>query len=421
MMSAISAAQSSAEVIILEHKDRIGKKILSTGNGHCNFTNSVQNPTCYRGENSEFPWKVFPQFSLADTMAFFRKLGIYIKNRNGCQYPYSNQASAILDVLRMELERLKVHVETCVKPERIIAENGKFRIITKQHAEKCDESKHQGDISESCQNETKEQTWNADRVILATGSKAAPHTGSDGSGYALAKELGHHLVPVVPALVQLRCKEDFYKSLSGVRLQGRISLLIDGEIIAQDTGEIQMTDYGLSGIPVFQVSRYAAVGIYHHQKVTAILDFIPDMDLKQVLAFLKTRISAFPERKMERFFTGLFHKKMALLLLKRSKIDPQMEAGNLTESQLLQLLKNIKHFHTVIERTNSFDKAQICAGGICTNEVCAETLESKIVPGLYFAGEILDVDGICGGYNLQWAWSSGFVAGREAACYKSAN
>lgn len=234
MMAAITAAGEGARVTLLEHKDRIGKKILSTGNGRCNFTNTHQEPICYHSENFLFPWEIVSRFNVQDTVSFFLQLGVYSKNRNGYLYPNSDQASAVLDALRMELKRLKIDVRTETHCREIIPGKKGFRILTDQ-----------GNFS-------------SQRVILCAGSKAAPSTGSDGSGYDLAKRLGHHMIPVLPALVQLRCSERFFKQIAGVRTNGTVSVWADGQCLARDGGEIQLTAYGISGIPVFQVSRYAA-------------------------------------------------------------------------------------------------------------------------------------------------------------------
>lgn len=391
LMAAAAAASEGAEVFILEHKDKVGKKILSTGNGRCNFTNLAQEPICYHSENMMFPWHIIEKFNAQQTIAFFLKLGLYSKNRNGYLYPHSDQASAVLDVLRMEVLRLGGRVITGACCQEIIPGKKKFRIRTDQ-----------GDFS-------------ADRVILAAGSKAYPVSGSDGSGYALAKNLGHRLVPVLPSLVQLKCSENYYKAVAGVRVNGQVSIYADGECQAKDTGEIQLTNYGISGIPVFQVSRYAAIGLYEKKKVDAVLNFMPDFTSEQFCAFLKNRIATRPQKTMEEFFIGLFHKKLSDLWLKLARIGRTKKAGDLSDDEIRSLADLIQNFRTEITDTNSFEQAQVCRGGVDTEEVDPDTLESRYVPGLYFAGEILDVDAICGGYNLQWAWSSGYVSGREAA------
>ena len=391
MMAAITAAECGAHVILLEHNARVGKKILSTGNGRCNFTNIHQEPLCYRSDDPLFPWGIIRKFNAQDTIAFFLKLGIYSRNRNGYLYPASDQAGAVLDVLRMELSRLGVDVRTETKCLEIIPKGRAFSVRTDKGSISCG------------------------RVILCAGSKAAPSSGSDGSGYDLAKKLGHHMVPVLPALVQLRCRESFFKSISGVRVNGKVSVFAEEEFLASDQGEIQLTDYGISGIPVFQVSRFVSRALYEKKSVYALLDLMPDHTEDQLMQFLKIRVQTRPEKTLEQFFTGLFHKKLADLWIRLSGISRTKLVRDLSEMELENLVRLIKKFRVDIDCTNSFEQAQVCCGGIDTADTDPETLESRLVPGLYFAGEILDVDGMCGGYNLQWAWSSGHVAGKEAA------
>ena len=391
MMAAITAAREGVKVTILEHKDRIGKKILSTGNGRCNFTNTYQTPACYRSDNRDFAWNIIQKFNVEKTISFFKELGIYPKDRNGYLYPYSDQAAAILEVLQIEIAKLDICVMTEINVLDIQPVKRGIRVTTDK------------------------KTITVDSVILACGSKAASVTGSDGSGYQLAKLLGHRIVPVLPALVQLRCAEKFYKSISGVRVQGTVEIYADDISLASDTGEIQLTNYGISGIPVFQVSRYAAKGIYQKQSVTAVLNFMPDMNKDEFLSFLQERITLCPHKTLDEFFTGIFPKKLCELWIRLSRLPKEMRVSDLSGEQLEKLVLLIQHLRTHITETNAFEQAQICCGGVDTTEINPDTLESNYVPGIYFAGELLDVDGICGGYNLQWAWSSGFVAGKEAA------
>lgn len=391
MMAAITAAREGVKVTILEHKDRIGKKILSTGNGRCNFTNTYQTPACYRSDNRDFAWNIIQKFNVEKTISFFKELGIYPKDRNGYLYPYSDQAAAILEVLQIEIAKLNICVMTEINVLDIQPVKRGIRVTTDK------------------------KTITVDSVILSCGSKAAPVTGSDGSGYQLAKLLGHRIVPVLPALVQLRCAEKFYKSISGVRVQGTVEIYADDISLASDTGEIQLTNYGISGIPVFQVSRYAAKAIYQKQSVTAVLNFMPDMNKDEFLSFLQERITLCPHKTLDEFFTGIFPKKLCELWIRLSRLPKEMRVSDLSGEQLEKLVLLIQHLRTHITETNAFEQAQICCGGVDTTEINPDTLESNYVPGIYFAGELLDVDGICGGYNLQWAWSSGFVAGKEAA------
>ena len=390
MMAAVTAA-GGAHVILLEHKDRIGKKILSTGNGRCNFTNIHQEPICYHSEDPLFPWEVVEKFNAQAVISFFLQLGVYSKNRNGYIYPNSDQASAVLDAFRMELDRLKVEIWTGIECREIRPGKKGFTILTDQ------------------------EPVRADRVILCAGSKAAPTTGSDGSGYNLAKKLGHRIIPVLPALTALKCEEKFFKSIAGVRANGSVSIWSEGECIAKDTGELQVTDYGISGIPVFQVSRYASKLLYEKKETEAVLDFMPDFTKEQINAFLRARAKTRPDKSAEMFLIGLFHKKLCDLWIRLSEIPRQRKAGELTEDEIARLTGLIKEFRVRVRETNPYDKAQVCCGGVDTREVDPETLESVYVPGVYFAGEILDVDGMCGGYNLTFAWASGYVAGQAAS------
>ena len=393
MMAAISAAREGADVTILEHNDRIGKKILSTGNGRCNFTNVNQSSKYYRSDNKGFAWKVIECFPVEKTVDFFEELGIYAKNKNGGLYPYSEQASAILDVLRMEVERLKIKILT---EENVIGIQCGKKVFLIQ----C-----------------KTNSYKADAVILAAGSKAASKLGSDGSGYQIAKKMGHSIIPVVPALVQLKCQENFYKALAGVRLQGTVRLVVNGKEMISDTGEIQLTDYGISGIPVFQMSRTAARALEQKKRVVVYIDFLPQMEEQDFQLYCVKKLQSFsPTLTMtiEEFLTGIGNKKLNHLFIKLANLSPGQPVFQIKKKELKRLLYSYKKLKVHVAAANSFENAQVTAGGVDLEEVDGN-LESVKLPGLYFAGEMLDVDGRCGGYNLQWAWTSGWIAGEEAA------
>ena len=262
--------------------------------------------------------------------------------------------------------------------------------------------------------------FQGDFLILAAGSKAAPATGSDGSGYDLAASLGHKIVKPLPALVQLKCRGDFFRSIAGVRTEAEVSLYTAGkhgelgDLLASDRGELQLTDYGISGIPVFQVSRYASEALDRKKRVLAVLDFFPSLKDEELFSLLKEQRMYLSDRKAEGFLNGIFHKKLAALFLKAAGVRGEEMAGRLSDKKLLAAAELIKRTVVDVTAANSFDKAQVCMGGVRVKDVDPCTMESRLVPGLYFAGEILDVDGICGGYNLQWAWSSGYAAGASA-------
>ena len=422
MMAAIAASANGAKVTIIEQNPFPGKKILSTGNGRCNYTNFVQNPSCYRSDDPQFPWQVIRQFDEQKTVGFLKDLGICPKERNGYLYPNSDQAQAVADALIMECERLSVRMENNTSCLEILPLKQGFRIKT----ETIEHEELKKGIKEKKKNMKNsgrriQKIRACDAVILAAGSKASNISGSDGSGYDLAKSLGHSIIPVLPALVQLHCAEAFYKEIAGIRVQGRVTLYAKGQKLAEDTGEIQLTNYGISGIPVFQVSRFAAKALYEKKPVKAVLNFMPDISENTCFAFLKERISTRPEKTLNTFFVGLFPKKLGDLLLHLSRLDLTGAVRKLSDEDIRKLVHLIQHFETTITKTNAYEQAQICCGGVDTREVDPETMESRYVPGIYFAGELLDVDGICGGYNLQWAWSSGYVAGKSAGSPEKEN
>lgn len=391
LVAAISAAREGAQVTIVEQKDRLGKKILSTGNGRCNLTNEYMDVSCFRGDDTTIVLEILDKFGYQETISFFEELGVVLKDRQGYIYPISDQASTILDVLCMELEHLGVKVLLEQSVKNISKTNRGFVV------------------------RTAETSLLGDAVILATGGKAASMLGSDGSGYTLAKIFGHKLSPVVPALVQLKGKGHFYRQISGVRTQAKVSLYVNGEYVCEDTGELQFTNYGISGIPVFQISRYAAKALYEKKTVIAEVDFLPSMSEGTFENFIQKRLEAHGQRTAENFLIGIFHKKLIGLLLKASRINVNEVMNAATKEQINKLVSVSKHFRIEIDGTNDFEQAQVCAGGVHTSEVNLQTLESIYTESLYLTGELLDIDGICGGYNLQWAWSTGYVAGKHAA------
>ena len=397
MMAAVQAAYAGARVTVYERNDRVGKKILSTGNGKCNFSNEDMRAACYYGSGAGYVDGFYKQFGVAETKAFFRELGMRIKDRNGYLYPASEQAATVLDVLRYEMERLGI--EICAG---------------------CRVTGIDGPGNPGCrltlETETaayKKRTYDA--VILACGGRAAPKTGSDGTGLAMAKRLGHRIVPTVPALTALRCGETFWKQVAGVRCEARLMLYIDGNAVSSVQGELQLTDYGISGIPVFQFSRIAAYALQEGRTVTVKIDLMPDPGAADTQeAFWAQRWERQKRQSMEQFVTGTVNKKVGLLLLKLAGIRETETVCEIEGARRRKLEQLFHAFEVTVKGTNSFEQAQVCAGGVDFAEV-TDRLESVRRPGLFFAGEMLDIDGICGGYNLQWAWSSGAVAGRAAA------
>lgn len=403
LTAAIAAAENGARVVILEHMPRVGKKILSTGNGKCNLTNRNLDCSCYRCGQEGFPMQVIDHFSVEETLCFFRRLGVVTTDRNGYVYPASGQAQTVLDALREKAESLGVHIVCNCKILSLEKSGERFTVTADLASDQKAEQK------------TERRNFYGSFLILAAGSMAAKSTGSDGSGYELAKSFGHKILKPLPALVQLRCRGDFFKAVSGVRTEAAVTLVSEGEVLAFDRGELQLTDYGISGIPVFQVSRFASHALDRKKQVSAVLDFYPQTDFDGMLALLQEQKCWLFDRKAGSFLNGIFNKKLASLFLKEAGISPETPVGELKKGILLKLCGIIKEFTVQVTATNSYDQAQVCMGGVRTAQIDGNTMESRLVKELYLAGEILDVDGICGGYNLQWAWSSGYLAGRSAA------
>ncbi|MCD8231497.1 MAG: NAD(P)/FAD-dependent oxidoreductase [Clostridiales bacterium] len=400
LMAAISAARADAFVTVLEHTAVSAKKILSTGNGRCNFTNLTMTEDCYRSDDNNLVMSAISRFSERDAVTFFEELGVFSKSRNGYCYPRNGQAAAIRDALIAEAKRLGIRfiykAETCKIVRNDDFVKGGFQI----------EYNNSGNfIYTGC-------------CILACGGMAAPKTGSDGSGYALAEKLGHTIQPPLPALVPLVSAEQRFAELAGVRCDACVSLYTEKEKTAEDTGELQFTDYGISGIPVFQVSRYAASALKNGKQVIAKIDFMPEMSSEKLTHAIERIVQGCGgEKTWRQILSGFCNHKIAGMICESSGLSKIPVCG-LTEKQIRKqipiLVRCLKGTDIRIAGTRPMEQAQVTCGGVMLHEI-GNDMQLKIVPGLYFAGEILNVDGICGGYNLQWAWSSGFLAGTSAA------
>lgn len=388
MMAAI-AASGNKKILIIEHNDKLGKKILQTGNGRCNLTNLHMTKKCYCNENADYAFEVIKDFDQHKVMEFFKDAGLLLHDRNGYVYPNSDQAVQVNEVLTQKM--LACGVEVVTETSIIMAEQigNIFKVNTDKGVFECD------------------------KLIIAMGSKAYPKSGSDGSGYDLVKRFGHKVVEPLPALTALKSSFKHCKSISGVRCDGTVKVFVDLKEIISERGEIQLTDYGISGIPVFQISRYAVKGCFEKKKVYCMVDFLPDYSEDELSEFIlkKCRNSKVLAADV---FSGMINKKLVMMLLKVSAIKPEKPGNTVTSDEVEIFVKNLKSLRFDITGYNSYDYGQVCQGGVSVNEIDCKTMESKIVKNLYFAGEIIDIDGICGGYNLQWAWSSGYMAGKAA-------
>jgi len=385
IMAAISSARNGYNVTILEHGVKVGKKILATGNGKCNFTNRDMGINHYNDGGRNLFSSVYNRFNNKDTISLFTELGIMPYEKNGYFYPRSEQAVSVLDCLLYELTRLKVNIITECNVVKIKKEKDFFV-------------------------DTDKGKFKFSKLIIAAGSMVSPKSGSDGSGFSLAKSLGHDIVKPLPALCGLKCENKKIKMVSGVRCKAKVTLYINGKIEKEDSGEIQFVDYGISGIPVFQISDKAVRAIDDGKSVKVVMNLFQEAkNEEETLNIITNRINNSKEKTVEQMLTGMFNSKLIKLILNDCSIDPGYKCNKLEDKEINSLVNSIHHLNIKINGYN-FDNAQVCSGGINIDSINT-SLESKLVEGLYFAGEILDINGDCGGYNLQWAWSSGYVAG----------
>lgn len=387
LVAAIHACSRDCQVLLVEKNSIFGKKILVTGNGRCNYWNEDQNIFHYHSMNSELLKDIITFEHQKQVKEFFAGIGIVPKIKQGYYYPYSNQAISVRNALEAEAQRRGV----------IFKDN-----FTVTKVEKMGDGFHICSDSEELI---------SDQVVIATGSKAFPKTGSVGDGYFFAEEFGHFIVPVLPALVQLRCDETYLKDWAGVRVDSRVSLYEDGRFIKSEEGEVQLTDYGISGICTFNLSRYVARGLAEGKKEKIRLSFLPYLedDFDSFYDWLDHRSRVLVGRNLMQLLEGVLPYKLITTILKVIGLDKSKFWQGCLDSEKRRLVQALMSFEIMITGTNSFEQAQVCSGGVSLEEVSLQTFESKIVPGLYFVGEVLDVDGDCGGYNLGFAWISGML------------
>lgn len=394
LTAAVFAARQGAEVTVLEGMERPGKKLLLTGNGRCNLTNlDVALSGKYYGSGAAVARKLTEQFGASEVLSFFEELGLLTTEKNGYVYPYSLQSGAVLGALLSEIRRLRVKLKLGEKVESIQQEEERWKVKT---ASWC---------------------YTADALVLACGGKAVPSTGSDGSGYVLARMLGHSVTVPRPALVPFECNGRMYERLSGVRCRAAVSLYRakseEPVLLKKEIGELQWTKYGVSGIVIFQLSRFVSAARSLKQMYLEV-DLLPDFEEAYLAALLERRAALLAEERCGALLGGFLHEKFIPVLLKNAGISEKLPCGQLGTAQIKKIVGQAKRLRLSLTGTKSFDVCQVCAGGVDCREVSDETLESKKWSNLYFAGELLDVDGPCGGYNLQWAWMSGYVAGTAA-------
>lgn len=420
MMAAVTAAGMGARVTVYEGNDRVGKKILVTGNGKCNLGNEALSAEEYHGGDKALIASCLSRFGTEETKRFFDSLGLLIKEKNGCLYPACEQAAVVLDVLRYALEDSGANIVCQTKITDVKPLRGGKTGAARGSTGKSEKEKH-GSRDPGWECGGFEVSWQGgrayfDSVILACGGRAAPKTGSDGGGYLLAERLGLAQKQVVPALTALHCREEYCKALAGVRADARVRIMDGEKILLEERGELQLVEYGISGIPVFQLSGQVNYFLKERRNLSALIDFLPDFPEKEYERYVEGKLGSAgsSKRTVETFFTGMLHKKLMMQIFKLAGLKPGDPVKEADQARLREVFFLCRNFTFHVTGSNSFDQAQVCAGGVKLSEVTRQ-LEAVRVPGLYLAGELLDVDGKCGGYNLQWAWTSGYIAGRAAA------
>lgn len=393
LFASLVLKDNGKNVVVVEGQNRIGKKLLTTGNGRCNITNRRIKPpyTMYHSENPEIITKVLNQFGVDDTINLFNYYGLpIIELEKGKMYPMSLQASSVVDIFLLNLEERGIPVYLNSKVIDIQKQQHYFLIET---------------------NNEENRYFKCKKVLVACGGKTAPNTGSDGSLYTVLERLGHRFIPTLPTIVQLKLDYEHLKSISGVRFDCLASIYVNGVLMRQEFDEVLFTDYGISGPAIFLLSREASVSSNRNLPVTIELDLFSEFSDKELENFLINRFAVMTERTISNSLIGMVNKKLIPALLKDSGItDLHKSCDKLTHKELKNLVKTMKHWRFKCTGTLGFNNAQAMIGGIDTKDINPDTLESKLVKGLYFAGEVIDVDGDCGGMNLQWAWSSGYVA-----------
>ena len=387
MAAALWASQEpDVQVILMERQARVGRKLQATGNGRCNLSNGKFHISHYHGEDPTFTEQVFSQFGVEDTLNWFSSLGLCtVTEQSGKVYPYSDQANSVVDVLRLALDKENITLRLGFEAEKIKPSVDGFTV------------------------ESKEETVYCDRLIVACGGLAGSKLGGTMAGYKLLSKLGHRSTKLRPNLVQIQSRWQALSSLKGVRANCNVEILHNGDLFAQSRGELQFTEQGLSGPVIFEISRdvCSASGSW-----IARLDFMPQWNEDKLMAHLQNRMQT--NYPIDELLTGVLHNRLGRVLTQCAGIKGKAYCNDLSQRELEELCRCVKALEVELTEPMGMENAQVTAGGVLTDDFDPYTLESKKIPGLFVCGELLDVDGDCGGYNLQWAWSSGCVAGRNA-------
>ncbi len=387
MAAALAAAENpNVEVILMERQARVGRKLQATGNGRCNLSNIHAKDRGYHGEHPDFVLPAINAFDPDATLRWFGKLGLYtVIESSGKVYPYSDQANSVVDVLRLNLEKPNINMKLGFDVEKVQKTGDGFCIVGGEGTVHCD------------------------KLIIACGGLAGSKLGGTMSGYKLLGKLGHKATRLRPSLVQIKGDWGGFAALKGVRANCHVQILRDGECFRESTGELQLTETGISGPVVFEISRDVCYG---PGQWSARLDFLPHWQDQQLMDELEKRRNT--NLPMDELLTGILHNRLGRVLTKTAGVKGKNYASELSNREAAAICDAVKSLEVILTEPMGMDSAQVTAGGVLTEQFDENTMESRLVPGLYACGEVLDVDGDCGGYNLQWAWSSGRCAGLHA-------
>lgn len=390
LVCAIEAARKGLHVTLFEKNGKVGRKILATGNGKCNISNEKISLERYHGASVGFAKEALRRFDTFTCKAFFRSLGLEMREgEEGRLYPMNHQASSVVDMLLHEVRSL--HVSIVLESEVSKIEKKGDEFILHVNA----------------------QTYVFDACVIATGSVAMPTLGSSGSGYAFAKSLGHSVIEPYPSLVQFVCDEPHLKEVSGVKMDANVELYIANQKCQSVQGDLLFTAYGLSGSAILDLSRKASHALVHDESVHVVLDLLPMLSREALTSLLQKRLSVAKDKSLSLWLEGMIPKKLAHFIIENTKIAHLKEASALGVKEIKKIVFALKALRLHVKATKGFESAEVCAGGVDVRELEAKNLMSKKIANLYFCGEVLDIDGDCGGFNLHFAWASGYLVGQS--------
>jgi hypothetical protein len=391
-MAAIVAAREGGDVTIYEHNTSVGKKILASGNGRCNIINTTATANDYAGLHPDFVTHALEQFPFNDFVVFCHSTGLLldIKDDGRC-YPLSNEAKAVLNSLNSTAKNSGVKILTEKKVTKISKTNDTFIVHTDHDKTKFN------------------------KVLIATGSQAAPQLGASDDGYHFAATFGHTIIPTYPSLVQLHLNSKIHPKMAGVKTFAQVTLMINGKDSQAVQGDILFASYGISGLAILDISQKASNALLNNHNVILHINLLPRFTPQELHETLSQLIDAVPSHTLETVLGGLLPAKTISFLCEAVVINPVKPISLLTPKEIIKLTGLIQNWKFEVNGTHGFKHAEVSGGGVATRDINPQTMESNLLKGLYFAGEVLDIVGRRGGYNFNFAWASGMIAGRQMA------